>query len=222
MPSFKRTPVPFTILHPFDAPCHPTSSRSRLPLKQSRSSFTATSANSTIALYFRRVHSATLLTLMFHPPTRANLLWRPHSASCLRGGGRIHLLLRPIHPSSKGHICLPNNRDPLSWRLLLLFHSHFCLPNNRATHRRRFDLPNNRAILRRANSPTEFTLTYMPQNTLASLFATPNHPPYTHFCLPHDCSAISVSQLPPNTIALLAHDRFCVCPVIRSLSDKLT
>ena len=114
MPSFKLTPVPYTILHPFDAPCHPTSSRSRLPLKQSRSSSTATSANSTIALYFRRVHSATLLTLMFHPPTRANLLWRPHSASCLRGGGRMHLLLRPIHPSSKGHICLPNNRAPLT------------------------------------------------------------------------------------------------------------
>jgi hypothetical protein len=120
------------------------------------------------------------------------------------------------------HLRLPNNREPLSWPLLLLFHSHFCLPNNRATLRRRFDLPNNHAILRRANSPTEFTLTYMPQNTLASLFATPSHPPYTHFCLPHDCSAMSVSQQPPNTLALLAHDRFCVCPVIQSLSDKLT
>lgn len=176
MPSFKLTPVPYTITHPFDAPCHPTSSRSRLPLKQSQCAFGAPTQppNS---------------PLMFHPQTRASPCSAPTQPPVSRVGVSTHscvpftrlpkaisasqTIALPLHANLR----LPNNRDPLSWPLLLLFHSHFCLPNNRATIRRRFDLSNNRASLRRANSPTEFTLTYMPRNTVASLFATPSHPP---------------------------------------------
>ena len=171
---------------------------------------------------------------MFHPQTRASPCSGPTQPPVSRVGVSTHscvpftrlpkaisasqTIALPLHANLR----LPNNRDPLSWPLLLLFHSHFCLPNNRATIRRRFDLSNNRATLRRANSPTEFTLTYMPRNTVASLFATPR--PVIHLKRTSASHTIAPLFHCHNClqIALLAHDCFCGCPVIQSLSDKLT
>ena len=168
MPSFKLIPVPYTILHPFDAPCHPTSSRSRLPLKQSRSSFTATSANSTIALYFRRAHSATLLTLMFHPPTRANLLWRPHSASCLRGGWAYALTPASHSPVfQRPHLPPKQSRSSYmltsaSQTIAILFHGGFCSSFTATSA---------------SQTTAQLIAVALTSQTIAQFFAAPTHPP---------------------------------------------
>ena len=70
MPSFKLTPVPYTITHPCDAPCHPTSSRSRLPLKQSHCAFGAPTQPPNSRPCFTLKHAQVLvaapLSLRFH------------------------------------------------------------------------------------------------------------------------------------------------------------
>ena len=189
---FKLTSVPYAITHPFDAPYHPTASRSRPPLKQSRFSFTATCASSTMALCFHGRFCSSYSATSASPNNRASLS-------------------RPLVPLQQWRCAFRAASAPLTLphlppqTIALLFHSHFCLPHNRATLRCRIDLPNNRATLRHADSPTEFTLTYMPQTQ-------------SHRSSPRPVIHLKRSLLPPIqsrryiTVTIASKHNHAACP----------
>ena len=126
MPSFKLTPVPYTITHPFDAPLSPNL-------------FTFTSASQTIALLFHchfcQLNNRGVLSTRPLKPPYLRSCFIPQQASC---GAPTQPPVSEVGVCT--HSCVPFTRLPkatsASQTIALLLHAHLRLPNNRNPHGR--------------------------------------------------------------------------------------